>query len=89
MFDLDQAWSLHPRVAIRTESFGALAYHYDNRKLNLLRSNELAELLGALGDHTSVRRALVDAGIDPGRWSAFERALAALAESDVIIEDAS
>jgi len=76
-------------VAIRTEPFGALAYHYDNRRLNLLRSSELARLLGMLGDHPTARRALAESGIEPDRWPAFERALARLAGSDVIVEAAS
>jgi putative mycofactocin binding protein MftB len=83
-FDSDQAWSLHPKVAIRPEPFGALAYHYDNRRLNFLRSTELVDLLESLGDHPSARAALADSGIDRARWPAYERALAALAASEVI-----
>ena len=86
MFDADQAWRLHPRVAIRTEPFGALAYHHDNRRLNLIRSRELTGLLEALGDHPTARRALIESGIDDHRWPVFERALAALADSEVIVE---
>jgi putative mycofactocin binding protein MftB len=77
-------WRLHPRVAVRPEPFGALAYHYDNRRLNFLRSPELVSLVEQLGDHPSARHAFDAIGIHPQRWSAFERALASLAESDFI-----
>jgi len=34
---LDSACELHPQVALRPEPFGALAYHYGNRKLVFLK----------------------------------------------------
>lgn len=34
---LDEAWRLSPSVALRPEPFGALAYHFGNRKLTLLK----------------------------------------------------
>jgi len=83
-FDADRAWRLHPRVALRPEPFGALAYHYDTRRLNFLRAPELVDLLESLDHHPSARGALTGSGIDPRRWPSFERALATLAESDVI-----
>jgi len=85
-FDVDRAWRLSPRVGLRPEPFGALAYHYDNRRLNFLRAPELVDLLESLDDHPSARRAISESGIDRRRWPSFERALAALAESDVITE---
>lgn len=84
-FDLDRPWRLHPKVALRAEPFGALAYHYDNRRLNFLRTPELVALVEALGDHQSAGRALVASGIDHRRWRSYERALARLADSQVII----
>ena len=84
VFDADRAWRLNPRVALRPEPFGALAYHHDNRRLNFLRAPELVDLLESLDDHPTARRALAESGIDRRRWPSFERALAALAVSDVI-----
>ncbi len=83
-FSLDDHWGLHPRVALRPEPFGALAYHYDNRRLNFVRSPDLVALLETLGDHRSVRAAFEAAQLDHQRWPAFEKALAALAASDFI-----
>ena len=69
---------------MRPEPFGALAYNYDNRRLSFLRAPELVTLVRSLDQHPSARRALAASEIDPRRWPAFERALATLAESEVI-----
>ena len=50
-FALDQAWQLHPQVALRDESFGALAYHYGNRRLVFLKSRLLVELVSSLDEY--------------------------------------
>lgn len=84
-FNADRAYRLHPKVAIRPEPFGALAYHYDNRRLSFLRAPELVDLVESLADHVSVRRAFEATDIDPGRWPAFESALASLVESEVLV----
>jgi putative mycofactocin binding protein MftB len=38
---LDEAWGLSPAVALRPEPFGAMAYHFGNRKLTLTRREDL------------------------------------------------
>lgn len=83
-FDRGDRWQLHPRVALRPEPFGALAYHYDNRRLNFLRSPELVRLVEALVDHPDPKRAFEAQGIDRRRWPSFEQALRALARSDFL-----
>ena len=77
-------WLLDPQVAIRPEPFGALAYHYGNRRLTFLRSDDLVEVVRALGEHDSVDAALEAVGVERRRWPSFERALESLAESEVI-----
>ena len=84
-FDPDRAYRLHERVALRPEPFGALAYHYGNRRLNFLRAPELVTLVESLGDHPSARDALASSGIDERRWPSFEKALASLAASDFLV----
>jgi len=83
-FDAERAYELDPLVALRPEPFGALAYHYGNRRLTFLRSTELVELVEALGASPSVTAALDAAGIDAKRRPALERALASLERSEVI-----
>lgn len=89
-FDPDRHWRLHERVALRPEPFGALAYHYDNRRLTFLRSPDLVALVESLGDQPSARAAFDAAGLSPGRWPAFEKALGSLAAGDfLVMEDAA
>ncbi len=83
-FDGGQRWRLHPRVALRPEPFGALAYHYGNRRLNFLRSPDLVHLVETMADHADPRRAFEAQGLDQRRWPSFERALGALARSDFL-----
>jgi putative mycofactocin binding protein MftB len=82
-FDVDRPWRLHPQVALRDESFGALAYHYGNRRLIFLRSRTLVELVESLERFESAGDAL-SAAIEPAQRPSYERALARLAASEVI-----
>ena len=75
---------MHPRVALRPEPFGALAYHYDNRRLNFLRSPDLVAVVRCLGDHETPDEALVTCGISEQRRPGFRQALASLAASDFL-----
>ncbi|HEX2382900.1 MAG TPA: mycofactocin biosynthesis chaperone MftB [Acidimicrobiales bacterium] len=78
------AWELDPMVALRPEPFGALAYHYGNRRLTFLRSSDLVTVVRSLGDHDSVDAALAASDVEPRRRPTIERALESLADSEVI-----
>ncbi|WP_347177158.1 mycofactocin biosynthesis chaperone MftB [Parafrankia sp. EAN1pec] len=82
--DLDEAWELSRSVALRPEPFGALAYHFGNRRLIFLKRRELVDVVRGLGDAPDVRTALTRAGVPAGQWAAYVRALRGLAEADVI-----
>ncbi|UXY28716.1 mycofactocin biosynthesis chaperone MftB [Streptomyces sp. HUAS TT20] len=82
-FDADRPYRLNPCVALRPEPFGALAYHFGNRRLSFLKAPELVELVRELGRHASAREAL--AGVPEARRDTFRRALASLAAADMII----
>jgi putative mycofactocin binding protein MftB len=84
-FDSRGRYRLSPRVGLRPEPFGALAYHFDTRRLVFLKAPELVELVHALADHPSADAA-IDAVIDPspGRRPAYVTALASLCESGVV-----
>jgi putative mycofactocin binding protein MftB len=84
LIDSAAPYELHPQVALRPEPFGALAYHYGNRRLTFVRASELVDVLRALRDHASVDDALAASDVAPSRWPAFRTALASLAESEVI-----
>jgi len=59
-FATDRAWRLNPQVALRDESFGALAYHYGNRRLVFLKSRTLVALVSSLAEYPSADDALVE-----------------------------
>lgn len=80
-----QALALHPQVALRPEPFGALAYHYGNRRLVFLRHPDVVRVVQALADHPSVDAALEACGVDAGRRPGFRRALAGLVESEMLV----
>ena len=50
-------------VALRPEPFGALAYHFGNRKLTFLKRAELLAVVQELDEQPDVRSALVAAGV--------------------------
>jgi putative mycofactocin binding protein MftB len=81
---LDEVWALEPSVALRPEPFGALAYHFGNRKLVFLKRPELVAVVRALGEGGVVRDALVAAGVSEVSWPAYLSALSGLAASDLI-----
>lgn len=81
---LNEIWVLSPSVALRPEPFGALAYHFGNRKLVFLKRPELVRVIRGLGDGSRVRDALDRAGVPEERWPAYISALHGLAETDII-----
>ena len=85
MFDPDAHYRLSPRVGLRPEPFGALAYHFDTRRLVFLKSPDLVDLVNALDAHPSAGAA-VDAVIapPPTRRPVYLDALASLCDSGVV-----
>ncbi len=84
---LDQAWRLSPSVALRPEPFGALAYHFGNRRLTFLKRRELVEVVRALSEQPDVRAALITAGLPEQQWPAYLAALQGLADTDMLRRD--
>ena len=82
-FDIARAYEKHPQVAIRRESFGALAYHYGNRRLVFLKTPALADVVETLGDYPSAADALA-ANVPAAGHDSYGRALSGLLASDVI-----
>ena len=85
MFDLNGAWRLHPRVAVRPEPFGALLYHYETRRLTFLKDVTLVVILEALEDATSATDALRFAGVARESWPHYARALDRLASTNMLL----
>jgi putative mycofactocin binding protein MftB len=85
---LDRRLTLDPQVALRPEPFGALAYHYGNRRLIFLKHPDVVRVVRALGDHPTVADALRACAIDESRWPSFVDALESLVRSELLREPA-
>ena len=83
---LDQALELHPQVALRPEPFGALAYHYGNRRLVFLKHPDIVRVAQQLGDHPSLSATLEACEVAPGRWQTFATAFESLKASEIVRE---
>ena len=79
------AYALHPQVGLRDEQFGALAYHYGNRRLTFLNDARLVTVVRSAADYDDVDAALAEAGVDDARRGAYRVALQRLAEAEVLV----
>jgi putative mycofactocin binding protein MftB len=77
-------YALHPQVGLRDEAFGALAYHYGNRRLTFLNDARLVDVVRTIGDHDDVDSALAAAGVPEPQRPEFMKALQRLAEAEVL-----
>ena len=83
-FDLDQKYALHPQVAVRPEPFGALLYHFGTRRLSFLKDPRLLSVVRGLADQPTARAACAAAGVAGPELARFQRALATLADTDML-----
>jgi len=83
---LDRAWDVSPRVSVRPESFGALLYHFGTRRLSFLKDRRLLDVVQRLPASATARDACRSAGLEPAELPAYEKALAQLADTDMITE---
>ena len=83
---LDRPLELHPQVALRPEPFGALAYHYGNRRLVFLKHPDMVTVARNLAEHPTLAAALAAVGVAERRWPSFATAFASLLQSDVVRE---
>jgi putative mycofactocin binding protein MftB len=85
-FDVDRPWRLDERVAVRPEPFGALLYHFGTRRLSFLKTATMVTVVQSLAEHPTARSACSAADIGADALPAYQRALATLAESQMIKE---
>ena len=83
-FDLERRYALHPQVAVRPEPFGALLYHFGTRRLSFLKDPRLLEVVRGLDRAATARAACTAAGVGDAELPRFARALATLADTDML-----
>jgi len=84
VFDAALPWQRARSVALRPEPFGALVYHFGNRKLSFLKSKQLVSVVQTLADHPSALAAIEAGGVPEAQRPAYVKALADLARSQMI-----
>lgn len=82
-FDPDAPARLSTQVSLRPESFGALAYHFGNRRLVFVKSPALVDVLRDLEHHVSAREAVV-AHVGSDEVEPYLDALGRLSASGVV-----
>ena len=88
-FDSALSWRLHPQVAVRPESFGALLYHFGTRKLSFLKNRTILAVIESLDDHADVASALAAAGVDHDNEAPYLHALSVLVASNMLVSKES
>jgi len=83
-FDPGVGWRTSRSVALRPEPFGALVYHFGNRKLSFLKSMPLVAVVKALEEHPDVPSTLIACDVPETQHPAYVTALATLARSQMI-----
>ena len=83
-FDPELPWQRARSVAMRPEPFGALVYHFGNRKLSFLKSKLLVSVVESLERHPSVHVTLSACEVPEAQRPAYVKALADLARSQMI-----
>ena len=82
--DLNRAYQLNPAAALRPEPFGALVYHFGNRRLSFLKTRQLVTVVRLLDSQDSAAAALEAAGVPARQRASYAAALAVLADAEVI-----
>ena len=83
-FDPALPWRKSRSVALRPEPFGALVYHFGNRKLSFLKSQPLVAVVKALEEHPDVPTTLRACDVPEAQHPAYVTALATLSRSQMI-----
>lgn len=84
---LDRRLTLDPQVALRPEPFGALAYHYDTRRLIFLKHPDVVRVVRCLDEHRTVADTLRACDVAPSRWPSFERGLTSLVDAGLLRDE--
>ena len=84
MVELTEILQLSPSVALRPEPFGALAYHFGNRRLTFLKRPELVQVVSSLNGTDPLKDVLQKCEIPEPKWDVYTEAIASLMQADMI-----
>ncbi|KAA9158447.1 mycofactocin biosynthesis chaperone MftB [Amycolatopsis acidicola] len=84
VFDPGLAYRCSPRVALRPEPFGALAYDFGTRRLSFLKTKLLVEVVRTLEEQPDVHTTLDAAGVPEQERPSYLKALEGLAGNGTI-----
>jgi putative mycofactocin binding protein MftB len=76
---------LHPDVGLRDEQFGALAYHYGNRRLTFLNDPRLVRVVRGASEYDDIEAALDAAGVTAAARPSYLAAIARLTDAGVLV----
>lgn len=85
---LDDSLALSPSVALRPEPFGALAYHFGNRRLTFLKRPELVTVVQGLDGSRPLVDVLAACGVPAWQWPVFAESVQRLLDSDMVVRQA-
>lgn len=72
-------------MSVRPEPFGALLYHFGNRKLSFLKDRTLLAIVEALADAPSLDAALDSCAVEPAKRQRYIDAVQTLVTSDIVV----
>ncbi|MBR23049.1 MAG: mycofactocin biosynthesis chaperone MftB [Leifsonia sp.] len=81
---LDATLTVHPRVSIRPEPFGALLYHFGTRQLSFLKDRVLLDAVRACDGTRTLAQALAEAAVPDAQVERYRRAVATLVHSTML-----
>jgi len=85
---LDHTLTIHPRVSVRPEPFGALLYHFGTRQLSFLKDRRLLDAVRACDGRRTLGEALAAAAVPVSQVERYRGAIATLVESSMLIDAA-
>jgi putative mycofactocin binding protein MftB len=81
---LDRIYSVHPRVSIRPEPFGALLYHFGTRQLSFLKDRLLLDAVQSCDGTRTLAQAFAVAGVPESQTERYRQAVATLVRSTML-----
>jgi putative mycofactocin binding protein MftB len=85
--DPARRYALHPQVGLRDERFGALAYHYGNRRLTFLNDAALVDVVRSAASYDDLDGALEAAGVSAAQRPGYLSALSRLVDAEVLVAE--